>query len=143
MIIEVSAEQTYDVRRETLRDGIGDAVVTHPDDLRSDSFHLLAQEEGVDIGVVSCAPGIVKDEGLNGWRLYQMGVIKRAQSQGVGRSLVEALIDRVRQRGGAIVWAMARDSAQGFYRSCGFEVIGDQYFGWNKLPHHTVIRYLR
>jgi hypothetical protein len=38
------------------------------------------------------------------------------------------------------MWADARDSALGFYRRAGMEVVGDSYITEaTGLPHHTVV----
>ncbi len=146
-IREVSAAQTHVLRRAVLRDGRTDVKVAHPDDDHPEAFHLMAFCDGEPAGVVSCVPGAVRDNlgaglgaGRNAWRLYQMGVAARFQKVGIGRRLIEEVAGHVRARGAGILWAMARDSAAGFYQSCGFLVVGGGYPGWNDIPHHTVIR---
>ncbi|GAC1410804.1 MAG: hypothetical protein NVSMB57_04890 [Actinomycetota bacterium] len=142
-IREVAVERTHAIRRETLRDGLPDQPVTHPDDERSDAFHLMALVGDVDAGVVSCAPGAVPQgaihAGADAWRLYQMGVTAQARRSGIGRALIQGVVDRVRSRGGEILWAMARDSALDFYSACGFVISGDGYPGWREIPHHSVV----
>lgn len=49
------------------------------------------------------------------------------RGQGIGRRVLEALVDRARARGDAAVELSAQCTAVGFYRRHGFETIGEPY----------------
>lgn len=61
------------------------------------------------------------------WRLRAMAVEPALRSAGLGRLLVDAVVDHVTAAGGGLVWCSARVPARGFYESAGFVATSDVY----------------
>jgi ribosomal protein S18 acetylase RimI-like enzyme len=49
------------------------------------------------------------------------------RGRGIGTALAEKCIDHAKLAAGRMVWCSARESAFGFYRSIGFELVGELY----------------
>jgi predicted N-acetyltransferase YhbS len=76
-------------------------------------------------------------------QLKGMAVADHLQSEGLGALLIDAGLALASERGAAIVWARARDSALGFYERLGFISTGAGYIdGPTAMPHHIVVRTL-
>jgi ribosomal protein S18 acetylase RimI-like enzyme len=56
-----------------------------------------------------------------------MAVSANWRGHGVGTALAEECIDRAKLAAGRMVWCSARESAFGFYRGIGFELVGELY----------------
>ena len=86
-----------------------------------DRLHL-----GAFIGaeLVGYARANVSDESA---RLYQVSVDPPAQRSGVGRALMAATEDELRERGVVEVGFAAREEALGFYLGLGYEVVGERF----------------
>jgi GNAT superfamily N-acetyltransferase len=70
--------------------------------------------------------------GITAMQLKGMAVAD--ELQGAGLALAN-------ERGAAIAWARARDSAMGFYERLGFASTGDGFVdGPTAMPHHIVVR---
>ena len=76
-------------------------------------------------------PGDVRSvtgvEGANAWRLRAMATADGFRGQGLGRRVLEAVIDHVSTRGGGLLWCAARIRAVPFYARAGFSPLGDFY----------------
>jgi predicted GNAT family N-acyltransferase len=71
---------------------------------------------------------------LPGGMIGRMAVLKEWRGRGVGRSLVEAVLERARQRAMTRVTLHAQVRAAGFYRRFGFSERGEQFFEAG-IPH--------
>jgi predicted N-acetyltransferase YhbS len=76
-------------------------------------------------------------------QLKGMAVAESLQGAGLGALLIDAGVALANERGVAIVWARARDSAMGFYERLGFVSTGAGFIdGPTAMPHHIVVRTL-
>ena len=76
-------------------------------------------------------------------QLKGMAVADELQGRGLGRMLLAEGLLLARERGALVVWARARDSALGFYETCGFEIAGPAFIDdATGLSHHVVLRRL-
>ena len=65
----------------------------------------------------------------------------RGPGRGIGRELLDAAMERLRNAGFEGLWANARDTALPFYRRLGMDVVGEGFMTSDtKLPHHVVVR---
>lgn len=134
------AERTHDLRRRVLRDGRPDADVRFTEDEVPDAFSLAALSQGTVVGVASFSPEpTVRRPGRDAWRLRGMAVASEAQGRGVGRSLLEAAVERLVAGGAEVLWANGRDAALGFYERAGWRVEGGGFTTPIGLPHHVVV----
>jgi predicted GNAT family N-acyltransferase len=69
----------------------------------------------------------------------RMAVLKEWRGEGVGAMLLQALIERARQRGDASVRLNAQTYVTGFYRRFGFEVSGAEFIEAG-IPHVAMQR---
>jgi predicted GNAT family N-acyltransferase len=72
----------------------------------------------------------------------RVAVLAAWRSRGVGRAILEALIQEARRRGYAKAMLNAQSYAIGFYAKSGFEVAGDEYCEAG-IPHVPMVRTLR
>ena len=82
------------------------------------SIHVVAFEDGKPV-----ATGRLLPDGHIG----RMAVLKDWRSRGIGARMLEALIQRARERGDAEVALSAQVQAVAFYRAQGFVAEGDEY----------------
>jgi GNAT superfamily N-acetyltransferase len=141
-VVEVRAVDCHDLRRRVLRVGTPSDDVEFAEDERSDTFHLAAADAGGRL--VGVATFFLQTtpwrEGERAAQLRGMAVDPTAQGQGVGGALLRAGIDRLRSAGVTVLWAIARDSALGFYERFGMAVVGDGFVtSATLLPHHVVV----
>ena len=66
-------------------------------------------------------------DGADAWRLRAMATADGVRGQGLGRQVLDALIDHVAAAGGGLLWCGARIRAIPFYQRAGFSPLGDFY----------------
>ena len=103
------------------------------DGLDSEALHLLAEDtNGTPIGTARL---------LTDGHIGRMAVIKDWRGRGVGRSLLETLMDTARERGLEAVFLHAQVEAIPFYERSGFVAEGDVFMDAG-IPHRTMHRAL-
>lgn len=111
----------YEIRRDVFVDeqGLTNTVVDEPDDRYS--VHILAAvgEQTVGAGRVT----FIGDEAQIAW----VAVRVPFRRHGVGRAIMEALLDISRQ-GATVVSLNAQTHALDFYEALGFRPIGRRFF---------------
>ena len=144
MVREIDLARTLDLRTRVLRSHMpGVPAVARSDDLAA-TWHLgaFAGERlvGVITGFPEEAPG---HPGVAAVRFRFMAVDPAVQGGGVGRALLDEVNARALSSGTRLLWANGRDTALGFYRRLGYEVVGDEFIdSTSHLPHHVVMRWL-
>jgi GNAT superfamily N-acetyltransferase len=143
IVAQIEAAQTHDLRRRVLRDGRPESV-TFPEDDRPGAFHLgVRVEPGQPLLAVASfsSEPTPHRPGRRGVRLRGMVTDHAWQGQGVGRRLIEEAVGRLRADGVEVLWGNGRDSALGFYRRFGFEVVGAGFLAGpaGDMPHHVVV----
>lgn len=97
-------------------------------DRNADTLHLGARLGNELIGISTIArEDVTSVQSKDVWRLCGMAVNANWRGHGVGAALAEKSIDHAKLAGGCMVWCSARESAFGFYRSMGFELVGELY----------------
>ncbi len=144
-LVEISAADTHELRRQVLREARADAAVVFDGDELEATFHLgVTDDDGTLIAIATWVPRAYPDRpGDSAFQLRGMATAPEHQGAGAGTTVLAAGIERCRQRRAALVWARARDTALDFYSRHGFEVVGLGYIDLTTgLPHHDVIRLL-
>ena len=139
-VVELEAEATHDLRRRVLRAHLPEAGVAYPEDGLEAVLHVGVEDgDGrlVAAGTMFPEPTTHRP-GARAARLRGMAVEPDVQGRGVGARLLAALVERARADGYEVVWANGRDSALGFYRRHGWQVVGDGFESIG-LPHHVVL----
>ncbi|MCC9597438.1 MULTISPECIES: GNAT family N-acetyltransferase [unclassified Rubrivivax] len=87
------------------------------------ALHVVAYVDGVPVAtgrwLTSDEPGVV--------RVGRMAVLAPHRGGGLGRRVLDALIDAARAAGHATVMLHAQESAIGFYDRAGFEAVGPSF----------------
>lgn len=115
----------------------GRAPATESDDVDSLALHAVAYN-GLGQAV---ATGRLSGLEAAAVRIERMAVHRALRGSGVGRSLLQSLMDAARQRGHAEVALQAPCSAEGFYRRQGFVARRD-VFDVDGIPHLDMVRAL-
>lgn len=88
---------------------------------RTDTDLVAAERDGRLVGYAVCWTVVDQSE------LGNVAVAPEARGCGVGRALVEAVLERIRARGSRECYLEVRESnlvAQGLYHDLGFQVVG-------------------
>ena len=137
----VSTADILDLRMSVLRDGTPSNDPRYPQDDDPDAVHLGIFESDVLIATSTWLdrPWPL-DDGSFAIQLRGMAVAKSHQNRGIGGVLLNAGVDRARQRSARYVWARARDRALDFYTKHDFTVVGEQFIDEaSGLGHHLVV----
>jgi ribosomal protein S18 acetylase RimI-like enzyme len=142
VIDEAAPEELLEVRRRVLRGGDPTAVVDEPRDRTQGALHLAARRDGQVVASASFYPESSPfDLSLVSCQLRFMAVDVTLQGQGIGSRILHGAETRLASRGVEEVFANARDSALGFYRTNGYEVIaGSEHLSPTTQIPHTVVR---
>ena len=144
-IDQISAADTYDLRRRILRAGDSDAVVEWVGDDEDSTFHLGIRDRSGAVVAISTwlhRPD-PSDPAVKSTQLRGMATDPGHAGSGLGSRLLAAGIERCRSRGDTVVWANARVPATSFYERAGFTAVGDVFETADTgLPHQMVRRSL-
>ena len=144
-IVEITAADTYALRRAVLRNGDPNRPVEFPEDLLPGTVHLGVRNEHGEI--VATSSWVPKDcperSGPRSVQLRGMATAANLQGTGVGGLLIESASARHAAAGFELMWARARDSALRFYARHDCHVVGEGFVdATTGLPHHVVVREL-
>lgn len=136
----LDAPATHDLRRRVLRAHLPGSAVENPEDDLPGTAHVgVVDDAGGVVGVATVFPQPTSHRpGARALRLRGMAVDDAARGCGVGRLLLDAVVDLARAHGYEVVWGNGRDTALGFYRRHGWEVVGEGFESM-ALPHHVVL----
>lgn len=139
VVQRIPERDTVPLRHAILRAGQPlSAVAMHGDDVAT-WFGVLHN------GAVHGTIGLFDEtspEGDSQSRLRGMTTSKGIRGTGLGRLLVDALVDQVRDEGGDSMWCAARVEAAGFYEKLGFERVSEVYEVEDLGPHVRMRRAL-
>ena len=143
-VTSVALTDVMQLRVAVLREGTPATDCNYPEDDYPDVVHFAIFHEGTAIATSSWFMKECPEKpGIAAIQLKGMAVAGHLQGEGLGALLVEAGIALAIERGAAIAWARARDSALGFYERLGFVSTGDGFIdGPTAMPHHIVVRTL-
>lgn len=121
----MTLEATFPLRRRVLRSDRVDLDLRMPDDAVDGAFHVaVLGADGEAVGVATAMPADPPfDAEPPAWRIRQMAVDPAVQGTGIGAALFDAVVQRIREQGGAAVWAESRATSVGFYLARGMSVV--------------------
>ena len=102
------------------------------DDMDAPSLHAIAFENEKAIGTGRLLPD---------GHIGRMAILKEWRRRGIGAAILKALIDAAERRGDREIALSAQLHAVEFYRTHGFESVGDVYEEAG-IPHQAMVRAL-
>jgi GNAT superfamily N-acetyltransferase len=150
----VPAEAVRALRAGVLRPGLPEALSVYPGDDDPDTCHvaILEAPDGPVVAVGSilaqgpplwlgAGPTVPEQQaGERWWRIRGMATAEDHRGLGLGRQVLETLLEAATRAGGGVVWCNARVPALGFYLRAGFEAVGEEFEEPLIGPHRTMLR---
>lgn len=140
----VPAAATYPLRARVLRPGAPPEHVPFAADDHPDAAAFAARDgDGRVVGVAIVYPEACpwRPHHLSrAWRLRGMATDEDRRNTGVGRLVLQAVVDHVVASGGALIWCNARVTARRFYERAGFTAHGDVWDEPMIGPHIAMCR---
>ena len=136
-IERVAASETISLRQRVLRPHQTVDQLRWPGDDDQHTAHFAAIEQGEIIGTgsVQREPPSWAPEATGAWRLRGMATAEDHRNRGVGRAILAAVIQYVRERRGGLLWCNARVPTVAFYERGGFTTRGDPWNDPEIGPH--------
>lgn len=129
MVVEISAEKTFPLRRAVLRKDLPQEPHEFKGDFEEGTFHLGYFENEELQGVVTV---MVKDSEA---QIRGMAVAENQQQRGIGAALLTAAEERIAEKNVHRIWMNARETAVLFYSKHGYKVLGERFMikpiGWH------------
>jgi predicted GNAT family N-acyltransferase len=125
IVVEVTTPEqlalAYAIRRRVFieEQGVPEDIEMDADDLRA--FHALAVEDSEAVG---CGRMVEHGDEV---KIGRMAVLRKRRRSGVGRCILEFLVDTARHRGFRRAVLHAQLSAEGFYLANGFKANGEVF----------------
>lgn len=140
-IERVPVEQIIDLRWKVLRAGLKRSTAIFGGDELPTTRHFAALRDGK---VIACATLLLSPwQDKPAWQLRGMAVDAGLQRQGVGRALLEEIERSVREESDLpMMWCNARETAVGFYRGMGWEIVGERFDIPTAGPHFKMTKRL-
>ena len=151
---KVAAETVRPLRAAVLRPGLPADLSVYPGDDDPDTSHV-AIRDGPDGPVVAVGSLLAQDPpewlsrgprvpvaeaGERWWRIRGMATVEGRRGQGLGRQVLDSLLEAAARGGGGVVWCNARVPALDFYLRAGFEPVSAVFEEPLIGPHRTMLR---
>jgi predicted GNAT family N-acyltransferase len=115
-------QAAFDLRRQVFVEEQGISGELEFDGLDDEAIHMIAVDGGKVVGTARVRLGAD-----NQAKIERMAVAKSARRKGIGRGMVAFLIAECRAREMRHVILHAQHHVVPFYRSCGFEEVGEPF----------------
>lgn len=119
------------LRRQVLRPNQPEEASDYPGDADYLAVHLGVFHDGAVVAAGSLFPE-------EGWRIRGMATLPEHRGEGLGRAVLEGLLEAAAARGGGRVWCNARTTVTDFYARFGFVPEGGEFEIEGIGPHLTV-----
>ncbi|MBW4077329.1 MAG: GNAT family N-acetyltransferase [Acidobacteria bacterium] len=137
----VASSELHELRRRVLRSNNPDVSVADPRDEERTSLHyggFLGERLVVSASFYPSTSPVNPE--LTTYQLRYMATDFDAQGQGYGALVLDFASAELRSLGVEQVWANGRDTALGFYRATGWELVeGSEHLSAETRLPHTVI----
>lgn len=143
-IASIDAAQTHPLRAMVLLNGDLNACELAGDHAPT-TLHVGVRDRTGIVAIASlCEEARDDDRARPAWRLRGMAVHPAVRGMGFGRVLVQVCVRHAEERGAALVWCTARESAYRFYEKLGFATDGASVTmpGRTDTAFHVMRRYL-
>jgi len=125
-IKEITAEQTYELRKIELRKNMS-LSSQFRGDLDADTFHLGLFINNEIVSIVSFMRSDYKEFTEKQFQLRGMATKENYQGKGFGKMLITKSEELLKEKEVIIVWCNARIVALDFYKKQGFKIIGKEF----------------
>ena len=147
--VSLHPAQTHPLRQAILRPGQSTESLFYPGDDDPDTFHLGVRDNtGRIVSIASFyanpLPDAPPEHQGPAYRIRGMATDPAHRNQGLGRSLVQAGIARIKAEHPEPIslWCNARTTACGYYAKLGFTTRGDEFDIDGIGPHYVMMRVL-
>jgi len=76
----------------------------------------------------------------NQYQIRGMAVLEEFQKMGFGEELLKHCENKIKLKKGNLIWFNARETAVGFYKKSGYEIIGGQFEITDVGPHYVLFK---
>jgi predicted GNAT family N-acyltransferase len=134
---QISAEQTYEIRREILRKNIS-LTEKNDDDLLNTAYHFGGFVHEKLVGIATFIQN--DSEFFEGYqyRLRGMATLEEYQGNGIGKIVLKESIKFLKEKDVQVLWCNARTNALNFYQKLGFNTIGAEFDIHLIGPHYVM-----
>ncbi len=142
-VLRINSRDTYNLRQKILRPNgtIEDCKFLGDED--DQTFHLGAFINGKLISISSFYfEKHPKLADLYQYRLRGMATLPNFQKQGFSSALINMSFTIIKKNLGSVLWCNARETAVGFYKKLGFEILGEKFEIPNIGPHFLMAKNL-
>lgn len=129
-------EQIIGLRISQLLDPIGVPASYIEREKEQNDIFIAAFENNAIIGCCILTP---KTDAV--LQLRQMAVCKEYRGKGIGAAIIEFAEALAKKNRYSLLMMHARDPVIDFYKKCGYEIAGDQFFEVG-IPHHKMQKQL-
>ncbi|HDZ16189.1 MAG TPA: GNAT family N-acetyltransferase [Methylophaga aminisulfidivorans] len=143
-INEIPSQDTLQLRNDILRPGKARSECVFEGDNAQKTRHFGAFDDAANIeGIVSvyCNQNPLISHEV-AYQIRAMATSRQSRGQGIGRLLLSAAEEYAKTAGASVVWANARQSAIGFYKKAGYDVISEEFVIDGIGPHYLVSKSL-
>lgn len=125
-IKEITAQETYAIRQETLRKGI-DLPTQFTGDFDNDTFHLGVFEDDILVGISSFMKTSNPDFDSEQFQLRGMATLPIVRGKGYGKQMLKKAFLMLKNKGTHVLWCNAREIALHFYLKLDFQRKGKPF----------------
>ena len=140
-IKKITAFETLIVRHPVLRPGKPiETCHFEGDDLPTTShFGLYVENQlAAVISAFKVQNKLFSEE--NQYQIRGMAVLEEFQKKGFGEELLKHCENEIKLKKGNLIWFNARETAVGFYKKSGYEVLGNQFEIPDVGPHYILFK---
>jgi ribosomal protein S18 acetylase RimI-like enzyme len=140
-IKKITAFETLIVRHPVLRPGKPiETCHFEGDDLPTTShFGLYVENQlAAVISTFKVQNKLFSEE--NQYQIRGMAVLEEFQKKGFGEELLKHCENEIKLKKGNLIWFNARETAVGFYKKSGYEVLGNQFEIPDVGPHYILFK---
>ena len=130
---EEDFEKYFELRWRILRKPWNQPLGSERDEDEDSSFHLMAIKNNKALGVARLQ--FINDTIA---QLRYMAVDQQAETQGIGRSMVNTMKTYAHSHGANLIILHARENAVGFYKKLGFKTEEKSYVLFDCVQHYKM-----
>ncbi len=143
-IHKVNANRIRPLRHSVLRKGQDFSTTSYLRDDDNETFHMACIHENKIIACATFYPeGSEKLDAVNPFRLRGMATDYCFQRRGYASELMHNSFEELKKKGCDILWCNARLVAVEFYKSIGFQVIGELFDITKIGPHYYMYKIIK